>query len=160
MPATVTLGSTVLATQLAVDDQFVILASTSGVFPGMCLYVADGGGHGELMKVLSLGVNSQVKVLRGVDGTRNVPHSPATVVWIGNADQFYARNPGGEPMDAVLVSPWINVRAGSVWFAQGDAVPVSGTQPVTPRWWQQQSNTFDVGALGVRTTAQNPTSST
>ena len=160
MPATVTLATTTLAAPVSMDDQYINLVSISGVLIGSNLCVLDGGGPAELMDVLGFGTGNLVKVIRGVDGTRTSAHSPASTVYIGTADQFYSRNPHGEPPDAVLVSPYINVRTGGVWFAQGDTVPVSGTQTVGPRWWQLQANTYDVGAVGVRTTSQNPTSST
>jgi hypothetical protein len=163
MPATVTLNTTTLATPLGADDQYVNVVSVTNILPGNHLYVVDGGGPGELVKVLSLGVGTLVKVIRGVGGTKTGAHSPASTVYIGTGDQFYSRNPVGEPPDAIPVSPYINVLTGGIWFAQGDQGPAGtglGAQALTQRWWQLQTSTFDVGPLGVRTTTLTPTAST
>ncbi len=160
MPATATLGLTTLAAALGRDDQSVLLASTSGVVVGQYLYVLDSGGPGELMFVRAFGPGGTVLVNRGQDGTRTAPHSPGSTVYVGRGDQFYRFDPSGQPMDSVLVSPWINTRTGGIWFPQGDSVPTVGTQAVAQRWWQLQTPTFDQGPLGVRTTTLNPTSGT
>ncbi len=151
MAATVTLSTTTFAVPVKKSDAQVKVASTSGLTPGMRLFVDR-----ELMRVVSLGVSSLVNVLRGVDGTAAEQHGTDATVYIGAGDQFYSYDPTGAPLDAVLVSPWINIRTGDVFFASGDADP-AGLQS---RWWQKQTTTRGIGPLGVRTTTFDPTSST
>lgn len=151
MPATVTLSSTTLSAPVGPHDVEVKLASTSGVLPGYRLYV-----NGELMRVLTLGVGTLVKVNRGVDGTKGLDHLSGSTVYIGQGHQFYSQDPIGRPPSAIPVSPYINVINGSVWFAQGDALPTSDPR----RWWTRQTTTFGEGPLGVITTTLDPTSST
>lgn len=149
MPATVTLNSTTLSEAIGAADGSVKLASVSDVFPGYFLYV-----DGELMRVISVGIGTNVNVTRGVGGTGGVPHVSGLTVYIGQGHQFYHRDPVGRPNLAIPVSPYINLANGSVWFARGDATD-SGN-----RWWQEQTVTREVGALGVVTTSLDPTSST
>lgn len=148
MAATVTLSTTLLNVPCSASSGQVKVASTSGLTPGVRLYVDR-----ELMSVVSLGVSPWVSVLRGVDGTTATPHASASTVTIGSADQFYASDPGGMPPDAVLVTPHINVRTGDMFRAQGDA---SG---VGPRWWEKVTTTYSIGPLGIRTTEESPSSS-
>lgn len=152
MPATVTLSTTTLSKPLDEHEGVVTLASVSGLFPGYRLYVDQ-----ELMAVNRVGVGTQVHVIRGVDGTSGAAHVSGSTVTIGQAHQFYYKDPAGTPPEAVPVSPWINVLNGKVWYAQGDPTPTGGNQR---RWWQQQTTTYSVGPLGVRTTTLDPTSST
>lgn len=149
MGATVTLSSTTLAQAVNSGDGLIKVTSTAGMTTGMRLFIDR-----ELMTVLSLGVNPWVNVLRGRDGTAASAHNSLATIWIGRADQFYADDPIGAPAPAFSVSPYINVNNGKVWFAQGDAL-----SPAV-RWWQAQTTTYDVGALGIRTTVVSPTSST
>lgn len=149
MPATVTLRTTTLAAGVASTDGEVKLDSTTNVVKDTRLYV-----DGELMRVVSVGVDSWVKVVRGVDGTLSSAHPSGVTVYVGEAHQFYTKDPVGRPPDAIPVSPYINVQNGSVWFAQGD------TTSTAKRWWQRQTVTYTTGALGVRTSTLDPTSST
>lgn len=151
MPATVTLSQTTLTEGVDSLARQVRVASTSGLTAGTRLYVDT-----ELMSVVSLGVDSWVNVLRGVDGTSTAPHSSGSTITIGRGDQFYGTDPVGAPPPEIPVSPYINVVNGTVWFAQGDGVPAKQGR----RWWQKQSTTFGAGPLGVRTTTLDPTSST
>lgn len=151
MAVTVTLATTTLAAPASVTDQQIKLASTSGVLPGYRLYVDR-----ELMAVTSLGVSPWVNVRRGVDTTATAPHTSGQVVTIGTADQFYSSDPVGVPPAAVPVSPYINVLTGDFWYAQGDELPAGNSN----RWWQKRSTTYTAGALGVRVSTQDPTSST
>lgn len=151
MPATVTLSTTTLAEAVGPSDTLLKLASTSGVLPGMRLFL-----DGELVRVQALGVVAGlVSVIRGDAGTGGSPHVSGVTVYIGEAHQFYQRDPVGRPPAVIPVSPWINVLSGSVWFAQGDALPAATAE----RWWQKQVTTHDVGALGVRTTTPDITAS-
>jgi len=155
MPATVTLATTTLGQLVHFSDAMVKLASTSGVSKDTRLYVDR-----ELMRVLSLGPDPWVFVQRGVDGTRTTAHSPGATVYVGRADQFYASDPQGEPPDAIPVDPYINVKTGDIWLAQGDALPVDGIRPIATRLWVKQSTVLAAGALGAATVTSSPTSST
>lgn len=149
MPATVTLSSTTLAVEAQASDSSIKVDSTSGLTPGIRLFC-----EGELMTVVSLGIDPWVNVRRGVDGTSALYHEPTATIYIGRADQFYAADPVGSPKEVFAVSPYINAVNGAIWFAQGD--PVQGAY----RWWQKQSTTYDFGPLGIRTQTPSPTSST
>lgn len=151
MPATVTLASTTLSAPVGASETLLKLASTSGVVPGMFLWL-----DGELMKVMGLDVDPWVLVKRGVDGSPAMSHGALVTVYIGRGDQFYGTNPVGRPPAAIPVSPYINVQNGSVWFAQGDA----STTNAANRWWQQSTSTFGTGSLGVRNVSADPTEST
>lgn len=155
MPATVTLSTTTLQANVNATSREIKVASTSGLASGIRLYLDK-----ELMSVVSLGVStslySTVEVRRGVDGTTAVPHESGQTLYVGRGDQFYDSDPKGLPPLAVPVSPYINVITGDFWFAQGDGDPLNGSG----RWWQRASTTYGVGALGVRTTTQDPTAST
>ena len=151
MPATVTLNTTTLLLPVGKSDGQIKVASTAGLYPGTRLWMDR-----ELMEVVRVGIDPWVNVRRGVDGTAGAAHSSAITITIGRADQFYSTNPAGRPANAVPVSPYINVITGEVWYAQGDTDPNGDA----PRWWQRQTTTYDVGALGIRTVSQDPTSST
>lgn len=151
MPATVTLATTTLAETLDASADRVKLASTAGVLPGIRLYV-----DGELMTVRALGVDPWVLVIRGQGSTRSQPHASALTVYIGRGDQFYDKDPVGRPPAAIEVSPWINLRNGNVWFAQGDTDPSA----TADRWWQLALTTYDQGPLGVRVKTSDPIAST
>lgn len=149
MPATVTLSSTTLADGINDSATRISVASTSGLIPGLRLYI-----EGELLTVLRLDVDPWVFVTRGVDGTSSSAHSAGALAYIGRADQFYSGPPVGRPQNAIPVSPYIDVINGKVYFAQGDA---SATQS---RWWQLQTSIPGTTSLGVRTTTLDPTVST
>ena len=145
----VTLSSTTLPQEIARDQNEIKLASASGLVAGQRLYVDR-----ESMEVVRVLVDPFVLVRRGRDGTGGARHANGATVWIAEAYQLYQRDPQGLPQTELLVSPWINVLTGDLWFAQGDVVPG------TARWWQKQLATYSVGALGVRVTTLDPTSST
>lgn len=139
--ATVSLSSTTFARTVERGDTSVLLASTSGVVPGVRLY-ADR----ELMAVVSLGLGNEVNVRRGSDGTSTDRHATTVTVWFGNPCHFYASDPYGLPNDPVSVYPYINVLNGNVWVPQGDETG-SG---VSGRSWQLVTNTQQFGAFGIR----------
>ena len=147
MAATVTLSTTTLSEPVSASAGQIRVASTSGLTAGTRLFVDR-----ELMSVVSLGVQSLVNVLRGVDGTGSAAHSSSAELTIGNGDQFYSADPIGRPPEAVPVSPYINVITGERFLAQGDELPAGETD----RWWQKVETTYAVGALGVRTKTTNP----
>jgi len=155
MAATVTLASTTLKQAVAAADAAIVLVSTAGVVPGLRLYLADSvASRGELVTVVSLGLGTTVNVRRGGDGTATADHAAGSPVLIGRGDQFYATDPVGMPPVAVLVSPWVNVRTGTQWLAQGDeAGPGTGL-----RFWQAVTTTSVPGVLGGRVTTQTPSS--
>lgn len=151
MPATVTLSTTTLTEAISATQRQIKLASTSGVLPGLRLYL-----EGELMAVDSLGPSSAyVNVRRGQDGTAGAVHSSSATVYIGRADQYYFTDPKGSPPDVIPVSPYINAKTGQIWYAQGDALPGGATY----RWWQREATTYGIGALGERERTLDPTSS-
>lgn len=156
MPATVTLASTTLAEGCDGAATRLKVTSTSGMYTGLRLFVGGAGNDGELVKVMRLDVDPWVIVTRGVDGSRAQPHVSGDTVYVGRADQFYCCPPMGRPDAAVAVSPYIDVRAGLIYFAQGDTTPSTSAN----RWWQQQTNTRTSQPLGVLTSTLDPTSST
>ena len=150
MPATSTLTQTTLAGDISESDRLVRLVSTSGLVPGRFIYV-----DGELLRAVSLDVPSGGWVCaRGANGTQARRHQAGAPAYIGSGDQFYTIDPVGSPAPIILVSPWINVRTGSIWFAQGDALPNQ------PRWWQKQTLTATQTGAGQRMFVYEPTSST
>lgn len=153
MPAAVTLATTMLMSGINDDTRDICVASAAGLAPGTRLFIDR-----ELFSVVSVGVTTSMATClvcqRGVDGTSAVPHAPGATVTIGNASQFYGTDPVGVPPIGIPVSPYINVKNGTVWFAQGDALDGA------TRWWQQQTTTYGVGALGLRTVTLDPTEST
>lgn len=151
MPARVNLATTVITNTVKAGDGRIRLSSTSGVFPGKCLWF-----DGELTCAVRIDPDNWVRVLRGQDGSPVLAHASGVTVYIGSGDQFYNFDPVGRPPETFEVSPWINVQGGKVWFAQGDNDPVGQAE----RYWQLQETTREVGALGVRITTPFPTSST
>lgn len=151
MAATVTLATTTLTRAVSPSDSDVQLASLTGVVPGLRLYMDR-----ELMTVLSLGIGTLVNVLRGKDGTITCGHSGGSTVTIGRGDQFYDFDPVGLPPNEVLVSPWINVRNGKWWTAEGDEVGPG----LSARYWAETTATRSIGALGARLTTNAATTTT
>ena len=150
MPATTTLTQTSLAGDITGSDRLVRLASTSGLAAGLFLYC-----DGELLRAVSLdGPSGGWLCARGVGGTQSRRHQAGALVYIGSGDQFYQIDPVGSPAPIILVSPYINVRNGTVWFAQGDALSEQ------PRWWQRQTVVYGQTGAGARTFTYEPTSST
>jgi hypothetical protein len=138
MPA---LNSTTLSAPLLPTDRRVRLASISGVRKDDLLYIGR-----ELMTVLDASVNP-LSVARGANGTNAVSHVNGQTVYSGTANQFHNYDPSGVPLKVPIADPWINVRDGRVWVAQGDTV---GPGAVARRWQLQQS-TYAAGALGILT---------
>jgi hypothetical protein len=152
MPATVTLATATLTYSVTPDAVEVQLSSVSGVDPGDRLWIDR-----ELMKVNSVVTGTtRVKVNRGVDGTAATRHASSAVVTVGRADQFYTTDPVGSPAMVIPVSPYINAINGRVWMSQGDALPDGNAY----RWWQEVTQTYGIGPLGVRTQVANLSSST
>lgn len=144
MVATVTLATTALAADVNASDALWTLSSTSGITPGVQLFVGR-----ELVAVDRLtGVGNQVIVRRAISGTPATAHSTADTIYIGRGDQFASVNPFGVPPNPIAVYPYINVTNGTLWTVQGDDVG-AGT---SARTWQQITTTQSIGALGVRVT--------
>lgn len=150
MPALTTLATTTLLAPVTVSDSCISLSSTSGITPGVRLYIDR-----ELMTVLRADPNGTY-VSRGHGGTATSAHGTSATVTIGRADQFYMDNPVGVPPVPPLVTPWVNVITGEQWIAQGDE---TGGQ-VTDRYWAKLNTSRQVGALGVRQSTIDPTSAT
>ena len=152
MASTVTLATTTLTNRVDAKDNELVLASYSGIYPGLRLFIDK-----ELMNVESVRPDSRgVRVRRGHGGTAAVPHSSSAVVTIGTADQFYMTDPVGAPGESTPVAPYINVLNGKVFYAQGDAQPTG----LTFRWWQEVTTTYSTGPFGVRVSESSPSSST
>jgi hypothetical protein len=108
----------------------------------------------ELMKVIGIlsdPVGLRYQVLRGQGGSQAQSHSSTAKVTIGSMDQFYGHDPKGRPMNVVLVTPWINTQNGKIFVAQGDATPGAPN-----RVWEEVTNTYGIGPMGVRTVSTSP----
>jgi hypothetical protein len=169
MPATTVLPLTSLLYAISPNMDSVVLSTTasttsdagvvtsvvtaSNITVGTGLFVEQ-----ELMKVIEIlsdqiGVKYRVK--RGQGGSQAQIHNSMSPVTIGRMSDFYSYDPKGRPRDAVLVSPWINTVNGRIWLPQGDSSPAA---PIaTIRWWQDVTNTYGYGPLGVRTVVSSPT---
>jgi hypothetical protein len=152
MPAFATLASTTLAEGCDGASTRIKLTSTTGL-TGTVSRIWCGG---ELMKFERVDISPWVIVRRGVDGSKASPHASGEAIYIGQADQFFYGPPAGRPDATVLVSPYIDVVNGNVYFAQGDTTPTATAN----RWWQIQTTTRTSGPLGVQTSTLDPTSST
>lgn len=142
MQATVSLATTALAADVGAGDTLWTLTSTSGVTPGVRLFVGR-----ELVAVDRLtGIGTQVIVRRGIDGSLATPHVTADTVYIGRGDQFYSVDPFGQPPNPIAVYPYINVVTGTLWGVQGDDVGAGAAA----RTWAPITTTQSIGALGVR----------
>lgn len=149
----VTLASTTLSAPITSGARSLLLASRDGILVGRRLVI-----DGESMTVTDVTSlpSPWVMVNRGSDGTAGVAHANGATVWIAQAYQLYNSDPLGLPPTEVLVSPWINLSNGNIWWAQGDNVGI-GNQS---RWWQKQETTYSQGSLGIRTTSLDPTAGT
>jgi hypothetical protein len=138
--ATVSLSSTTFATTVEPSDTLVNLASTSGIVPGVLLYCDR-----ELLAVDRLtGIGTQAIVRRGQDGTAATRHATNATVWIGRGDQFYSSTPTGLPPAILPVYPYIDVRTGVIWVAQGDETGVGNAG----RIWAAVTIAMVPGSLG------------
>ena len=164
MSATTILSVTSLIYPVSVSDSFVVLSSsatsTNGVGTVTSQTTLDqiriGDGlwvDQELMRVMesfSDPAGVKYRVLRGLGGSAAQAHSSSVQVTFGRMSDFYSGDPKGRPDTVVLVSPWINTANGSVWMPQGDSSANS------VRWWQNVSNTYGIGPLGIRTLVSSP----
>lgn len=142
--ATTTLSTTTLTARVGPGDPQLILASLTGVAPGICLYIDT-----ELCRVQTLtGVGNGIVARRGVEGTTSSVHASGATVTIGRGDQFYAADPVGVPPSPPAVLPYINVINGTTWQPVGDEVGAS----VDARTWQKQIAVTSAGALGANVT--------
>lgn len=135
------LNSTTLTRLIGVTDKQIPLASVSGIAKDD-LIVIDR----EAMAVLETPVTGRpVYVRRGAVGTVACGHQPAATVYSGTPNLFYSVDPVGTPMAFPLANPWINLRNGTVWVAQGDVVGPGALA----RRWQLQEKSYAAGALGI-----------
>lgn len=145
--ATVSLTTTTFTATVEPGDTKVILASATGITPSTAL--PQGGTHlyvdRELMLVERFtGIGNEAVVRRGLDGTAISRHATNATVWIGRGDQFYNTTPMGLPPAVLLVYPYIDVRTGVIWVAQGDESGVGNAG----RIWAPMTITLSTDALG------------
>jgi len=82
-------ASTTLALPVSVTDSQVVLASGTGVLPGMLLYFDR-----ETMQIASV-FGATVQVYRGIQNTNVLAHSAGVPAYFGTADQFFSSDPKG-----------------------------------------------------------------
>lgn len=137
------LNSTTLSVSLTDAAKAPVLASTTSIAVGDLLVIDR-----EALAVLGL---SPLRVLRGAAGTAAVSHAAGATVYTGAPSRFQSVDPFGIPPPDV-VTPWINLRTGDVWIAQGATVGPG----VNARTWQLQVITRSIGALGVPVVTTTP----
>lgn len=117
------LATTTLNGAVSTQATRVCLTSTADLTTvGMYLFV-----DGEAMQTLAApDGNGNVPVMRGVSGTRAIPHATADTVYIGTSAQFYLQDPWGVPPTWPDVTPWINLTTGGVWNSVGGAWTLTG----------------------------------
>lgn len=142
MQATATLATTTFASAVAMNDNQVLLSSTSGIVPGVRLFC-----NGELLGIIGLtGIGNAATVLRGIGGTATRRHATNDTVYIGRGDQFFLMDPVGTPPLVTSVNPHINIANGNIWVIQGD--DTGGNTGM--RSWQKVTIAQSIGPLGVR----------
>lgn len=134
------LTETTLALPVGQHDLRVTLASVSGISKGDVLYF-----DGEAVIVTASPLGSVVPVMRGMLGSPASAHQAGHIVFAGLPHRFHAYDPKGLADAAPNDNPWINVPAGRVYRASGDAVG-PGT---AARNWVLVTTTYPVGALGI-----------
>ena len=72
-------------------------------------------------------------VVRGVGGSRALPHVSGVTVYVGASQQFYTQDPQGDPPVVPAVLPWINVITGNIWTVSGSAWVLTGGSAPTAR---------------------------
>jgi hypothetical protein len=149
--ATASLTSTTFSVTVEPSDTRVLLASTSGISPGVRLYAGR-----ELLGIEVLtGIGNEAIVRRGLEGTAASRHATNETVWIGRADQFSSSDPTGLPPAVLLVYPYINVLTGVAWVAQGDETGPGNAG----RIWAPMTVAMSAGALGNQQTTTTVPSS-
>ncbi len=137
------LNQTTLTALAGADGRAPVLASDAGIAVGDLLVIDR-----EALAVVGI---SPLRVMRGAAGTAAVSHVAGVAVYSGVPSRFQSVDPSGSP-PADVVTPWINLRTGAVWIAQGSTVGPG----VTARTWQLQVITRSIGALGVVTVTTTP----
>jgi hypothetical protein len=139
-----TLTTTTFTAPVAASDTQVIVASTSGIVPGVFLFA-----NRELFKVVrATGIGNAFVVLRGQEGTHTRDHGTGETIYLAQGYQLFVTDPQGLPPTVTFANPHINVVSGTVWVVQGDDLgPGTGA-----RSWQPVTTTQTAGALGVRVT--------
>jgi hypothetical protein len=137
--ATVTLNATVVA-----SERHWTLSSTSGISPGVRLYV---GQELAAVEQVDQPVSGVVVVRRGVDGTIATAHPSGSTLYVGRGDQFYQSDPMGTPPNPIRVYPYINAISGVLWGVTGDEAGPN----TAARVWTAITSVPGVGPLGVRT---------
>jgi hypothetical protein len=134
------LTETTLARPVGQHDRQIALTSASGVSKGDALYF-----DGEAVIATADPLGNVVPVMRGMLGSQASAHQALHTVFSGTPNRFHAHDPKGLADAAPNDNPWINVPAGRVYRASGDA-----TGPGTAaRNWVLVTTTYPVGALGI-----------
>lgn len=139
----------------------ISVASSTGITANTTALYIDR----ELMWVL--GVNgTNITVFRGVGGTKATTHANASVVWIGNRNQFFSTDQAGSTTLANNpADPMINVATGVKYFAKDSlftadpSVPTSDGAGTTGRF-RYPTITFGstaYGSLGTAVSSVNGT---
>jgi hypothetical protein len=134
------LNETTLAAALGATGNLVVLTSAASVSKGDNLFI-----DGETVRAVSDPIGACVRVMRGIAGV-SVAHAAGMPVFSGRPHLFYTVDPSGSAPGSPDANPWINLAAGRVWRARGDAV--GGGLP--HRVWELVTVSYPIGAMGVR----------
>jgi hypothetical protein len=142
------LTQTTLSAATAATDQFITVASATGINApnagtgviGSQVYViAPGSPRGETMIVRSV-TSTTIGVRRGASNVRTGFPS-GSVVLIGQPNWFQAYDPNGSCVTAsVYASPWVNTLTGNQWLCS------TITQTWVPSWGNPSGDAFAVTA--------------
>jgi len=139
-------ASTTLAKSVGSSDVFIPLSSVSGIAKGSVIYVDLEAMP--VAQVVTTGALPGVVVTRT---GRAASHGIGATVYYGAPSAFATVDPVGVP-PAGSVAWVINTITGRIWVAQGDEAGPGAAN----RYWQLQTVTPGVGALGVRTSVASP----
>lgn len=133
------------------------LASIANIAKGdLIAVVGTDGNVKEAMFVKATPITGTdfVRVTRGVAGTAATSHQIGLTVYTGSSAVFESKDPHGIPLAPPRMNPWINLKNGNVWFAEGESVgPDTGA-----RYWQLLTPTYATGTFGIPSITLAPTS--
>lgn len=148
-----TLTGTTLSAAALITDDFVTLASATGVVlptasvNGSMLFVKSPGSTGEAMVIQSLVSGTTYKVTRGVSGTARKAQISAALVLIGRKDLFFVTDPSGACVTATtLVTPRVNIITGRQWLCS--TVTLAWSPGFGNTSYPAQANTAVASAAG------------
>jgi hypothetical protein len=141
-------NSTTLLKSVGPSDTFIPLSSVANINKGDVIYVDSEAMPTSRTAAPVTGAIPGVFVVRT---GRAASHGVGATVYTGPPSSFSTVDPVGVPPAGSQA--WvINVITGRIWVAQGDeAGPGSAN-----RFWQLQTLTPGIGALGVRTSVASP----